>query len=66
MSEFGLTATKRQEIEHWLETWHDPDNEARLRYEAAKQKWDRKLLPLQRAIERCERLTERDLQIVVY
>ena len=50
----------REIIEYELSHWHDPDSEARKRFENVKDYYDKLLAPLDKAIEDSERLTERD------
>ena len=54
-----------ERIEQGLREWADPNSEARRRFDAAREKWDRELQPLTDAIAASERLTERDMQIIV-
>lgn len=58
-----ISEETRRRIEEGLRDWHKPDSEARKRYEASQQEWDRVFKPLDDAIAASERLTEKDLEI---
>jgi len=61
-----LSDELRAKIEQGLRDWDKPGNEFRQRFEATHQKWVEALRPLTEAIEASERITERDLNIIVY
>ena len=50
----------RERIEKELKNWYNPNSEARKRFEAYKEYWDRVFYPMEQAIAESERLTERD------
>jgi hypothetical protein len=56
----------RNRIERELAELDNPESDVRRRFEASLAKWDEILRPLQAAIRESERITKRDLQIVVY
>lgn len=58
-----LTEADRRRIEADLQAFDDLNSDLRMRFEAAREKWDRLLQPLVDAIDDCERLTETDLEM---
>ena len=54
---------QRRQIERLLDEFGNPDSEARKRYEAAAEKWDKAIKPLQDAIDRSTQFTAEDFNI---
>ena len=59
----SLSEETRQRIEDGLRRWSDSNSEARKRFEAVQDEWDRLLQPLEDALIASEHLTEYDFGI---
>lgn len=60
-----VSESTRRRVEAGIRDLSDPGSDTRKRYDAAGEKWDKLLKPLNDAFAVSERLTERDLGIVI-
>ncbi len=60
-----ISEETRKRIEEGLRTWHEPNSEARKRFEAAKKELDKQHRPYQELLERSTRLTAKDMMFTI-
>ncbi len=61
----SLSAETCSRIEEGLRDWSNASPEERQRYEAAAQKWEKVIRPLENAVVASEQITQKDLAIQI-